>query len=55
MNLHICLRKLYVIHDQNGVVYEEGNENSTSIKFEKKFIKSSLSIIQMHIFLKQEI
>ena len=33
---------MYVIHDQNNIVYGEGNENGTSIKFETKVIKSSL-------------
>ena len=31
-------KKLYVIHDQNGTYYGEGNE----VKFETRTIKSSL-------------
>ena len=36
-------RKWYVINDQNNTDYGEGNEDSTTIKFETKVIKSSLS------------
>ena len=36
-------RKCYVINDQNNTEYGEGNENDSSIKFETKVIKSSLS------------
>ena len=32
----------YVISDQNNTKYGEGNENGETIKFETKFIKSSL-------------
>ena len=32
----------YVISDQNNTQYGEGNENSETIKFETKVIKSSL-------------
>ena len=34
-------RKLYVINDQKNADYGEGNEDSTTIKFETKVIKSS--------------
>ena len=35
-------KKWYVIHNQNGTDYGEGNENDTSIKFEPKHIISRL-------------
>ena len=35
-------RKQYVINDQNNTDNGEGNEDSTTIKFETKVIKSSL-------------
>ena len=35
-------RKWYVINDQNTTDYGEGNEDSTTIKFETKIIKSNL-------------
>ena len=35
-------RKWYVINDQNNADYGEGNEDSTTIKFETKIIKSNL-------------
>ena len=35
-------RKWYVINDQNNTDYGEGNEDSTTVKFETKVIKSSL-------------
>ena len=35
-------RKWYVINDQNNTDYGEGNEDSTTIKFETKIIKSNL-------------
>ena len=35
-------RKWYVINDQNNTDYGEGNEDSTTIKFETKVIKSNL-------------
>ena len=35
-------KKWYIIHDQNDVDYGEGNENSTSVKFETKNITSNL-------------
>ena len=35
-------RKWYVISDQNNKDYGEGNEDSTTVKFETKVIKSSL-------------
>ena len=35
-------RKWYVINDQNNTNYGEGNEDSTTIKFETKVIKSNL-------------
>ena len=34
--------KWYVIHDQNNTDHGEENESSTKLKFETKFIKSSL-------------
>ena len=38
----IATRKWYVINDQNNTDYGEGNEDSTTVKFETKVIKSSL-------------
>ena len=35
-------RKWYVINDQNNTDYREGNEDSTTVKFETKVIKSNL-------------
>ena len=35
-------RKWYVINDQNNTDYGEGNEDSTTVKFKTKFIKSNL-------------
>ena len=35
-------RKWYVINDQNNTNYDEGDENSTTVKSEIKVIKSSL-------------
>ena len=35
-------RKWYVINDQNNTDYGEGNEDSTTIKFEIKVIKSNI-------------
>ena len=35
-------RKWYVINDQNNTGYGEGNEDSTTVKFETKVIKSNL-------------
>ena len=35
-------RKWYVINDRNNTVYDEGNENRTTVKFETQVIKSSL-------------
>ena len=35
-------RKWYVINDQNNTDYSEGNEDSTTVKFETKVIKSNL-------------
>ena len=35
-------RKWYVINNQNITDYGDGDENSTTIKFETKFIKSNL-------------
>ena len=35
-------RKWYVINDQNNTDYREGNEDSTTVKFETKVIKPSL-------------
>ena len=38
----IATRKWYVINDQNTTNYGEGNEDSTTIKFETEVIKSNL-------------
>ena len=35
-------RKWYFINDQDNIDYGEGNEDSTTVKFETKVIKSSL-------------
>ena len=35
-------KKWYVINDQNNADYGEGNEDSTTVKFENKVIKSNL-------------
>ena len=35
-------RKWHVINDQNNTAYGEGNEDSTTVKFETKVIKSNL-------------
>ena len=35
-------RKRYVINDQNNADYNEGNEDSITVKFETKAIKSNL-------------
>ena len=35
-------RKWYVINDQNNTDYGDGDENSTTTKFETKVIKSNL-------------
>ena len=35
-------RKRYVLNDQNSTDYGEGNEDSTTIKFETKVIKSNV-------------
>ena len=42
MNLQNLQQKNGVFHDQNNVVYGEGNRNGASIKLETKIIKSSL-------------
>ena len=44
-------RKWYVINDQNNTDYGEGNEDSTTVKFETKVIKKIFVIIQTHIVL----
>ena len=44
-------RKWYVINDQKNTDYGEGNEDSTTVKYETKVIKSNFVIIQTHIFL----
>ena len=44
----LATRKWYVITDQNN---KEGNEDSATVKFETKVIKSIFVIIQRHIFL----
>ena len=38
----IAKRKWYVINDQSNTYYGEGDEDSTTVKFETKVIKSSL-------------
>ena len=38
----LATRKWYVINDQNNTDYGEGNEDSTTVKFETKVIKSNL-------------
>ena len=35
-------RKWYIINDQNNTDYGKGNEDSTTVKFETKVIKSNL-------------
>ena len=37
-----AIRKWYVINDQNNTDYGEGNEDSTTVEFETKVIKSNL-------------
>ena len=44
-------RKWYVINDPSNTDYGEGNESSTTVKFETKVIKLNFVIIQTHIFL----
>ena len=44
-------RKCYVINNPNNTDYGEGNECSTTVKFETKGIKLNFVIIQTHIFL----
>ena len=39
---NIATRKWHVINDQNNTDYGEGNEDSTTVKFKTKVIKSSL-------------
>ena len=41
-SLKFSTRKWYVINDQNNTDYGEGNEDSTTVKFETKIIKSNL-------------
>ena len=41
-SLKFATRKWYLINDQNNKDYAEGNEDSTTIKFETKVIKSNL-------------
>ena len=41
-SLKFSTRNWYVINDQNNTDYGEGNENSATVKFEAKVIKSSL-------------
>ena len=41
-SLKFATRKWYVISDQNNTDYGEGNEDSTTVKFETKVIKSNL-------------
>ena len=48
-------RKWYVINDQNNTDYGEGNEDSTTVKFETKVIKSQIFvIIRTHISCNRE-
>ena len=51
LNLKFATRKWYIINDQNNGQYGEGNENDSTIKFEKKSLNQYFVIIQMHIFL----
>ena len=41
-SLKFATRKWYVINDQNNTDYGEGNEDSTTVKFETKIIESNL-------------
>ena len=41
-SLKFSTRKWYVINDQNNTDYGEGNEDSTTVEFETKVIKSNL-------------
>ena len=41
-SLKFATRKWYVINDQNNVDYGEGNEDSITVKFETKVLKSNL-------------
>ena len=41
-SLKFATRKRYVINDQNNTDYGEGNEDSTTVKFETKVIKLNL-------------
>ena len=41
-SLKFATRKWYLINGQNNTDYAEGNEDSTTIKFETKVIKSNL-------------
>ena len=41
-SLKSATRKWYVINDQNNTDYGDGDENSATIKFETKIIKSNL-------------
>ena len=48
--------KWYVINDQNNTDYDEGNEDSTTVKFETKVIKSNLcDYSDAHILVKGNI
>ena len=47
----LATRKWYVINDPSNTDYGEGNESSTTVKFETKVIKLNFVIIQTHIFL----
>ena len=38
----VATRTYYVINDENNTDYDEGNEHSTTVKFETKIIKSNL-------------
>ena len=40
--INLAARKWYLINNQNNTDYGEGNEDSTTVKFETKVIKSSL-------------
>ena len=39
-------KKGYVIHDQNGSNYGEGNKSGTSIKFEKNYRINSVRLFR---------
>ena len=48
---NFATRKWYIINDQNNGEYGKGNENDSTIKFEKKSLNQIFVITQIHIFL----